>query len=198
MTALLWKAQRFRTNTALDFFFFCCTASVLDCLSDHTCRFFCCLLGFTLWRDTIAYGNSSPLTSLKELFFGKWWAVGNLVSLALEAANCSRVGSSHAIIHGDCQERWFSCSHSVWRTVLQSWHFEVKMSNLLVSWRLFKHCHAPGVEAPTSPACRKRHVPLYRSHRVMTSFIQQGGYSSKLALVWCKNRFILTIPYCLE
>ncbi|CAD6262431.1 unnamed protein product [Miscanthus lutarioriparius] len=28
-------------------------------------------LGFTLWRDTIAYGNSSPLTSLKELFFGK-------------------------------------------------------------------------------------------------------------------------------
>ncbi|KAF8651534.1 hypothetical protein HU200_063354 [Digitaria exilis] len=27
--------------------------------------------GFTLWRDTIAYGNSSPLTSLKELFLGK-------------------------------------------------------------------------------------------------------------------------------
>lgn len=24
---------------------------------------------------------------------------------------------------------------------------------------------------------------LYRSHRVMTSFIRQGGYSSKLALV---------------
>ncbi|KAF8670251.1 hypothetical protein HU200_050783 [Digitaria exilis] len=28
-------------------------------------------IGFTLWRDTIAYGNSSPLTSLKELFWGK-------------------------------------------------------------------------------------------------------------------------------
>ncbi|CAN6240781.1 unnamed protein product [Urochloa humidicola] len=28
-------------------------------------------LGFTFWRDTIAYGNSSPLTSLKELLFGK-------------------------------------------------------------------------------------------------------------------------------
>ncbi|KAK3143790.1 hypothetical protein QOZ80_4AG0304990 [Eleusine coracana subsp. coracana] len=28
-------------------------------------------LGFTLWRDTIAYGNSSPMTSLKELIFGK-------------------------------------------------------------------------------------------------------------------------------
>jgi hypothetical protein len=30
------------------------------------------LPGFTFWRDTIAYGNSSPLTSLKELVFGKW------------------------------------------------------------------------------------------------------------------------------
>ncbi|CAM0902958.1 unnamed protein product [Alopecurus aequalis] len=28
-------------------------------------------LGFTLWRDTAAYGNSSPTTSLKELIFGK-------------------------------------------------------------------------------------------------------------------------------
>ncbi|NP_001149458.1 maltose excess protein 1-like [Zea mays] len=28
-------------------------------------------LGFTLWRDAIAYGNSSPFSSLKELFFGK-------------------------------------------------------------------------------------------------------------------------------
>uniref|UniRef100_A0A0D3FZT1 Maltose excess protein 1-like, chloroplastic n=1 Tax=Oryza barthii TaxID=65489 RepID=A0A0D3FZT1_9ORYZ len=28
-------------------------------------------LGFTLWRDTIAHGNSSPVTSLKELLFGK-------------------------------------------------------------------------------------------------------------------------------
>ena len=97
---------------------------------------FYCLLGFTLWRDTIAYGNSSPLTTLKELFFGKWWAVGNFVSLALEAANCSRVGSSPAITRGDSQERCFCCSHLVWRTVLQSWHFEVKTWNLLVSWRL--------------------------------------------------------------
>ncbi|KAG2568505.1 maltose excess protein 1-like, chloroplastic [Panicum virgatum] len=28
-------------------------------------------LGFTFWRDTIAYGNNSPLTSLKELIIGK-------------------------------------------------------------------------------------------------------------------------------
>lgn len=28
-------------------------------------------LGFTFWRDTGAYGNSSPMTSLKELIFGK-------------------------------------------------------------------------------------------------------------------------------
>ncbi|XP_015691757.2 maltose excess protein 1-like, chloroplastic [Oryza brachyantha] len=28
-------------------------------------------LGLTLWRDTIAHGNSSPMTSLKELLFGK-------------------------------------------------------------------------------------------------------------------------------
>ncbi|KAG8043370.1 hypothetical protein GUJ93_ZPchr0458g22480 [Zizania palustris] len=28
-------------------------------------------LGFTLWRDTIAHGNSSPMTSLKELVFGE-------------------------------------------------------------------------------------------------------------------------------
>ncbi|XP_072963803.1 maltose excess protein 1-like, chloroplastic [Typha angustifolia] len=33
---------------------------------------FCFLmwLGITLWRDTIAHGNSSPMTSLKELVFG--------------------------------------------------------------------------------------------------------------------------------
>lgn len=87
------KRTCFGTNTELTLF--CCwSASVLDCLSDHTCHllgclsdhtchFFGCLLGFTLWRDAIAYGNSSPLSSLKELFFGKWWTVGNLVSLAL-------------------------------------------------------------------------------------------------------------------
>lgn len=27
-------------------------------------------LGTILWRDTVAHGNSSPLTSLKELVFG--------------------------------------------------------------------------------------------------------------------------------
>jgi hypothetical protein len=140
---------------------------------------FCCLLGFTLWRDTIAYGNSSPLTSLKELFFGKWWAVGNFVSLALEAANCSRVESSPAITH-------VTVKNGV--SVALIWSEERCFSLGILRWKRetywsaegYKHCHDLGVEAPTSPACRKRHVLLYRSHRVMTSFIQQGGYSSKL------------------
>ena len=34
VAAFLWRAQRFRTKI------FCCSASVLDCLSDCTCHFF--------------------------------------------------------------------------------------------------------------------------------------------------------------
>lgn len=40
----------------------------LWCFKYHVCL----VIGVTIWRDTRAYGYSSPFTSLKELVFGPW------------------------------------------------------------------------------------------------------------------------------